>query len=148
MSAPTDREVKKGLKKIGETLGFSCKNEYELIVQEPWGILARIDHVWFKKIPILEQNIPIVAFEITTTISKLWSKKLMKGDITNLRLSQAALGVLIIPKEKWKQNPPPGWENWVWRIDGLLENLKKIASPMRVEIWDLDQVLLYSSKLA
>ena len=148
MSIPTVKEVKKALSIIGKAHGFLCENEHKIMAEQPWGILAIIDHVWFKRIPILEQNIPVVAFEITTTISKLWTMKLMKGDLTNLRLLQASCGVLIVPKERWKENPPQGYENFVNRMENYLETLKKIASPMRLELWDLDQVLSYSKTVS
>jgi len=89
----------------------------------------------------------MVAFEITTAINKLADLKKMKGDLTNLRLSQASLGIVIVPKEMFKRNPPYGWKNFVSRMDDYLENLKKIASPMNVEIWDVDQVFTCAQKL-
>jgi len=144
MSIPTEKEVKKWLSIIGKANGFQCKNEYEILMQEPWGILAKIDHVWLKRIPILDQDIPVVAFEITRSIGKLWNKKMMKGDLTNLRLSQASIGVLVVPVERWKQEPPHGYDLFVNRMDDYLVTLTKVAAPMRLELWDLDKVLSHA----
>lgn len=89
-----------------------------------------------------KKQVVIVAFEITKDITTLWNAKKMKGDITNLRLSNASLGVLIIPTmEKLREQAEKvkGGEKWIKGIREYLDSLKEIAKPMKIEVWSYDE---------
>ena len=140
------KEVKQKLADMGKD-EFICKNEYRVFIGEKrvkhgW---SAIDHVWLKNIPHPGEKpsqVVVVAFEITKDIATLWNTKKMKGDITNLRLSNASLGVLIIPtidKLKEQARKIKGGEKWIEGIHEYLNALKKIAEPMKIEFWSYDE---------
>jgi hypothetical protein len=140
--------AKKLLKQIGQNAGFSCENEHRLKMEGLGRYVAYIDHVWLEKVPhpsgLSIRTFPVVAFEITTNLGRLWNMKEMKGDVENLRLSSAALGVLIIPtldalKKEGEEKKWLGAETWLRNLDNYLKALKMMAFPLRLEVWCFDQ---------
>jgi hypothetical protein len=122
--------------------GFKHKNEYRLRISVLDKPIAYIDHVWLKEVPYprgASKDVPVVAFEITKDLSTLWTTKKMKGDIENLRLCSAALGVLIIPTidtlKTQAEKLGSGASTWLKNLTRYIESLKKIASPLTLEIW-------------
>ncbi|MEM3697526.1 MAG: hypothetical protein QXQ94_08535 [Candidatus Bathyarchaeia archaeon] len=145
MSQSFENAVKNLLTQMGKNAGFSCKNEYRLRINGLSRYIAYIDHVWLEKVPHPlghSREIPVVAFEITKDISTLWNMKKMKGDIENLRLSNAALGVLVIPTlddlKSQAKNYGTGSETWLENLESYLRALKMIGFPLRLEIWCFD----------
>jgi len=131
-------EAKKKLEEMGKE--FECQNEYRVQIGKRFSC---IDYVWLKKIPHPngEKKVVVVAFEITKDLSKVWDMKKMKGDIVNLQLSNAPLGVLVIPcrEELNKQAEALDANTWLAKIDDYLEALKDIGKPTKVEVWCFDQ---------
>ncbi|MGQ9642175.1 MAG: hypothetical protein ACUVUF_08710 [Candidatus Bathycorpusculaceae bacterium] len=140
-----NEEVKQKLKTLGESKGFECKDEFRVWIGNRY---SSIDHVWLKEIPYPKpppkdrKKIVIVAFEITKDLNNLWNSKKMKGDLINLRLSNASLGVLIIPSMETlrKQAEKRKGEKWLEGLQQYLESLIAIAKPMEVEVWFYDDV--------
>ena len=67
----------------------------------------------------------------------------MKGAVGNLRLSSAALGVLVIPtlnvlEEQAKEHGTPA-EKWLAKLPSYLTALRMIAFPMKLEVWSYDE---------
>jgi len=140
-------EVKQKLRDVGQR-DLECKNEYRVPIGKRY---SSVDYVWLKKVPCPksektpsgEKKVVAVAFEITKDISTLWNTKKMKGDIVNLQLTNASLGVLVIPcREKLKEQANAlggGAERWLEGINDYIEALLSIARPMKVEVWCYDQ---------
>ena len=105
---------------------------------------SAIDFVWLKKIPYPskeEKKVVVAAFEITKDLTSVWNMKKMKGDIVNLQLCNAALGVLIIPCEnslKEQANAVSG-NTWLAGINDYIQALIDIAKPMKIEVWTFDR---------
>jgi hypothetical protein len=101
MSQSFNNDAKILLKALRQNAGFDCKDEYRLRIEGLERPIAYINHVWLTKVPhpsgLSQRHFPVVAFEITKDVSTLWNMKKIKGDIENLRLSNAVLGVLFIP---------------------------------------------------
>jgi len=147
MSQSFNNDAKILLRAMGENSGFECKDEYRLRIEGIERPIAYIDHVWLMKVPhpsgLSQRPFPVVAFEITKDLSTLWNMKKMKGDIENLRLSNAVLGVLVIPTvghlKSQAEKFGSGAETWVNNLEGYLQALKSIIFPLRLEVWCLDQ---------
>ena len=147
MSQSFNHDAKNLLKTMGQNAGFDCKDEYRLRIEGLERPIAYIDHVWLIKVPhpsgLSQRRFPVVAFEITKDVSTLWNMKKMKGDIENLRLSNAVLGVLVIPTvgdlKSQAEKVGSGAETWVNNLEGYLKALKSIIFPLRLEVWCFDQ---------
>lgn len=147
MSQSFNNDARNSLKIMGQNAGFDCKNEYRLRIEGLERPIAYIDHVWLTRVPhpsgLSERHVPVVAFEITKDVSTLWNMKKMKGDIENLRLSNATIGVLVIPTvgdlEGQAKRFGSGAETWVKNLTSYLKALKSIVFPLRLEVWCFDQ---------
>ena len=134
----TDK-AKRKLKDMGKE--FECKNEYRVPIGKRF---SAIDFVWLKKIPYPskeEKKVVVAAFEITKDLTSVWNMKKMKGDIVNLQLCNAALGVLIIPCEnslKEQANAISG-NTLLAGINDYIQALIDIAKPMKIEVWTFDR---------
>lgn len=129
-------EAKRKLQAMGEK-EFECKNEYRVPIGKRF---SYIDYVWLKQIPhpdIEDKKVVVAAFEITKNLTSVWDMKKMKGDIVNLQLSNASLGVLIIPclEDLRKQAQSVGGESWLIGIKDYFQALVDIARPMKIEVW-------------
>jgi len=145
MSAPYfTKEIKQKLRAMGEN-EFTCKDEHRIYMTKSKRTgFSAIDHVWLKSVPCPEgkkREVVVVAFEITKDLDNLWYTKKMKGDITNLRLTNASLGVLVIPcieKLKEQATKRKGGKKWLEGINDYIKALLRIAEPMKVDVWCYD----------
>jgi len=145
MSQSFEWAAKQLLTQMGKSAGFNCKNEYRLKIEGYNRYVAYVDHVWLAKVPHpfgYSRDFAIVAFEITNDLTALWNMKKMKGDVENLRLSGASLGVLVIPTVDALKGQAEklgyGSTTWLANLKSYLEVLKKIAFPLRLEVWCFD----------
>lgn len=107
------------MRRIAEALGFEQKTEYQLIKKDDFAIGkgGEVDFVWLKKIPLVEQPVPVVGFEIETSGR---ASKHLKGDVYNLFCLHSALGVVLFIKEGFADSKLEGAKAAVKRYSELL----------------------------
>ena len=136
---PAHPEYVKKLEDIGKKLGFSTKSKKTE--------LGLLDCVWRLKdihLPKIEEDLPIVAFEVICSEDQ----KSLKGTIANLVASRPSLAIFVLIKKEIKKHPRANTdqEKWLERIERFVEKLREnYRGMLRTEVWDEDDVdKLYS----
>ena len=140
-----EEEIKAKLAELAEQQGLKARNEWPVYMwiwddeKKEWDYVnvAKIDHAWYVEVNVDEGSwaLPVVAFEIVSVI-KLMNLSLLKKDLENIRISGAALGVLVIQaasEEKLQQElREQGCTDD--RIRQLRDIISYIVHPIRVGI--------------
>ena len=141
-----DKAIKMKLAELAEQQGLEPRNEWPIRVwirkieegAEKWrkSEIARVDHVWLYELKVKigdreeTWQLPVVAFEIIP-VRRLMNLSQIKKDLENLRLSGAALGVIVVQalsENDLKQYMP---EHLIKERPGILATL---AFPVRIGI--------------
>lgn len=137
-----EKKIKAKLAELAEQRGLLYQNEWPVFMwvkrkkegKEIWESIevARIDHAWYINIELHNKTwpLPIIVFEIAA-VRKIWSLPEMKKDLENIRLSGAALGVIVLQtssEEELQQEIPK--ELFINRLNIM----RVIAHPIRIGI--------------
>ena len=129
----------KRLEKIAESLGFTQVSEYPVSSEESErGKVGKIDFVWLMDIPLVEQPIPVVGFEIETSVR---ASKHLKGDVYNLFCLNSALGIVLFIKKGFTPRKLEGHKNAIKRYSKLLFTNARILAWTEEDIERLEQKL-------
>jgi len=138
MEEINDKAIKMKLAELAEQQGLEPRNEWPIWKKEcnTHSEIARVDHVWLYglKVKVGDHEetwrLPVVAFEIIR-VRDLRDLSQIKKDLENLRLSGAALGVIVVQafsEDDLKQYMP---EHLIKERPGILATL---AFPVRIGI--------------
>lgn len=130
----SEKKINGKLEQFGTRMSFKVKSNY--IVRpyiDSWRFIV-LDHVWLTTHPV---EVPVVGFEITTKGKDFANTKKMKGDIVNLQLLQPRVGILVVNEKEAEQQ----LEGWYAEANSYKEFLKTIASPIKLEILSVEDIM-------
>ena len=136
MKEPSEREIKERLAELAKQQGLKSRDKWPVYMwawkEEKWGdVVAWIDHVWYVEIKFNGETwpLPVVAFEIVN-VGKLLNLSRLKTDLENIRLSGAALGVMVI-----QAHSEDALDSYVRaRLERLRNIMMSLAHPVRIGI--------------
>jgi len=133
----SEKEIKAKLAELAKQQGLKFRDEWPIYIRKQGGEtwddveIARIDHAWYVEIEFNGENLPlpVVAFEIVD-MRKLSRLPELKKDLENIRLSGAALGILIIQAES-----EDALSSYIReRLERLYNIMRSLTHPVRVGV--------------
>jgi len=122
------------LREIGKSLRFRTKSQFRVRpYPNSWRYIV-IDHVWLTSHPV---EAPIAGFEVTMRGREFSNSKKMRSDIVSLQLLRPNIGILVVNEKEAKEEV----EKWYEDVDSFKEFLKTMASPMYLEILDIEDIM-------